>query len=184
MVEPSGVSGRAPFANWTHRHSCGGGAFGFPFFGPCNPGPNSPSLEHAELAWAPDPEAAHSCIVRGRHGPTEGLLNLFQPGKRNPRQHRHAPGACARRPASSLPGMSVLGIRLATQRRRGFYRCTLTHGTSACFGDFCCIVPILRKWPAMCLGSVPRGSRREQVWSLSGTNRQEGEHWRSVQTPS
>src|SRR5215471_12922149 len=99
MVEPSGVSRRAPFANWTHRHSCGGGAFGFPSFGPCNPRPDSPSLEYAELAPAPDPEAAHSCIVGGRHGSTEGLLNLFQPGKKNARQRRHVP-RCTRASSS------------------------------------------------------------------------------------
>src|SRR5262249_29433855 len=95
MVEPSGVSRRAPFANWTHRHSCGGEAFGFPSFGPCNPRPNSPSLEYAELARAHDAEAAHSSIVRGRHGSTEGLLNLFQPGKKNARQRRHVPWCMA-----------------------------------------------------------------------------------------
>src|SRR6516165_10209259 len=67
----------------------------FRLYGPCNPRPNSPSLEYAELAWAHDAEAAHSCIVRGRHGSTEGLLNLFQPGKKNARQHRHDPVACA-----------------------------------------------------------------------------------------
>jgi hypothetical protein len=177
MVEPSGVSGRAPFANWTHRHSCGGGAFGFPFFGPCDPGPNSPSLEYAELAWAPDAEGAHSCIVRGRHGSTEGLLNLFQPGKKNAWQHLMPPvhgRVDLHRLCSASP---VLAIRLATQRRRGFLP---PHPNASCFGP--ALVVLLSLFQSCANGprcvwdrcQRHRGSRREQAWSLSAAKPAEG----------
>src|SRR6516225_7817513 len=92
----------------------------FRLYGPCNPRPNSPSLEYAELAWAHDAEAAHSCIVRGRHGSTEGLLNLFQPGKKNARQHRHVP-RCTRASTSVVSARHV-GARhfgLAARMMRG-----------------------------------------------------------------
>src|SRR5262249_40647864 len=96
MIEPSGVSRSASSAKldapafvWER------GLSDFRLSDNATLGP----IRRAELAWAHDAEAAHSCIVRGRHGSTEGLLNLFQPGKKNARQHRHVP-RCTRASSS------------------------------------------------------------------------------------
>ena len=83
----------------------------------------------------------HPCIVRGRQGSTERLLNLFQPGKKNARQHRHAPVACVD-PHRLWLGKFSAGARQVQCWARltaGAFSCwILTPSVSACFVGFCC----------------------------------------------
>src|SRR5215831_4585404 len=163
MIEPSGVSRRAPFANWTDRHSCGGGAVGFPSFGPCNPRPNSPSLEYAKLA----------CTLVHRSWPAviNGGIVEFVPTRQEKCAATSPCPRCMRRPASSLLGKfrcSGYALRLAPLR---FRRCALTGGASVCFVGFCCHCSNLAQMAGDVLGivvSAPPGSWREQVGSLRG----------------